>query len=114
MVELQGVRYAVAMHLLATLPRRNLGPAIATLREHERTLKSAIGFPCSPASDRLMPADIINLRRARKARTRTAREREAAEKRERFGRSKSERLKATSERERAERLVEGHRREPKD
>lgn len=42
MVELQGIRYAVAVHLLSTLPRRNLGPTIATLREHERTLKNAI------------------------------------------------------------------------
>lgn len=73
-------------------------------------------MPYSSASERnnLMPADIINLRRARKARTRTARELKAAENRERFGRSKAVRAEATSERERAERLLEGHRREPKD
>ena len=61
-----------------------------------------------------MAADIINLRRARKAKMRTTRELKAAENRERFGLSKAEKAKATSERERDERLIEGHRREPKD
>lgn len=41
-VDIEGVRYLVAMHLLTTVPVRNLGRAIATLEEHERALKNAI------------------------------------------------------------------------
>ena len=37
-----GVRYIVAMHLLTTVPARNLGPPIANLETHERALKNAI------------------------------------------------------------------------
>lgn len=59
-----------------------------------------------------MPSDIVNLRRARKAKVWSEREREAEANRRAFGRSKAEKAEAKSERERAERLIEGHRREP--
>ena len=59
-----------------------------------------------------MPADFINLRRARKAKERSDREREAAGKRALFGRTRAERTKQIAERERAARDVDGHRREP--
>lgn len=57
-------------------------------------------------------ADVINLRRARKARERDAREREAAEKRRRFGRTHAEKDAETARRLKAERAIDGHRREP--
>lgn len=57
-----------------------------------------------------MPADIVNLRRTRKAKARAGRERAAAENRRAFGRTKSERLTETAERQRAERHLDGHRR----
>jgi len=41
-VDLDGVRYMVAMHLVTTIPRRNLGQVVANLRELERQLKAAI------------------------------------------------------------------------
>jgi hypothetical protein len=41
-VELDGVRYLVAMHLLTTIPRRNLGQVVASLIDEERSLKAAI------------------------------------------------------------------------
>jgi hypothetical protein len=42
-VELDGVPYAVAAHLLMTVPARNLGIPIASLKkDHESHLKSAI------------------------------------------------------------------------
>ncbi len=59
-----------------------------------------------------MPADIINLRRARKAKGRAEREREAEANRRAFGRTKEEKATTAAERERAERTIEGHRREP--
>jgi hypothetical protein len=61
-----------------------------------------------------MPADILNLRRARKAKARSEREREAEANRRAFGRTKEEKAKTVAERERAERTIEGHRREPKE
>jgi hypothetical protein len=57
-----------------------------------------------------MTADIVNLRRARKAKVRADKERTAAENRAAFGRSKAEKTKAATERERAIRVLEGHRR----
>jgi hypothetical protein len=59
-------------------------------------------------------AEIINLRRARKAKERTEREQTAAEKRRLFGRSKAEKLTETVERERAERTLAAHRRDLDD
>lgn len=56
-------------------------------------------------------AEIVNLRRARKARSRAAREAEAAQNRIAFGRTKAEREAARVEEERARRSLEGHRRE---
>jgi hypothetical protein len=57
-----------------------------------------------------MGADIVNLRRARKAKARAERERDAAENRRGFGRTRAERLTETAERQRAERHLDGHRR----
>ncbi len=57
-------------------------------------------------------ADVINLRRARKAKERDAREREAAEKRRRFGLTRAEKDAEAVRRERAERAIDGHRRDP--
>lgn len=41
-VEIEGVRYVAAVHLLTTVPTRNLGRPIANLEAHERALKNAI------------------------------------------------------------------------
>jgi hypothetical protein len=41
-VEVRGVRYLVAVHLMATIPLRSLGTHVATLQTHERMLKNAI------------------------------------------------------------------------
>lgn len=41
-VDIEGVRDLVAMHLLTTVPVRNLGRAIANLEQHERAPKNAI------------------------------------------------------------------------
>jgi hypothetical protein len=41
-MRIEGVRYIVAMHLLTTVPTRNLGRAIASLKEHERAIRNAI------------------------------------------------------------------------
>lgn len=41
-VHVEGVRYLVAVHLLTTVPTRNLGRAITNLEAHERALKNAI------------------------------------------------------------------------
>jgi hypothetical protein len=59
-----------------------------------------------------MSADIINLRRARKAKARSEREKQAADNRVAFGRSKAEKAVADAERQRTEKSIEGHRREP--
>jgi toxin CcdB len=42
LVEIDGARYVVAVHLLTTLPVRNLSKPITNLRDHEQTLKNAI------------------------------------------------------------------------
>lgn len=57
-------------------------------------------------------ADIVNLRQARKARKRVEQERAAEENRRAFGRTKAERQLQETERERAARAIEAHRREP--
>jgi hypothetical protein len=56
-------------------------------------------------------AEIINLRRARKAKTRADAAKQADENRIRFGRSKDERTRIAAEAELAARRIEGHRRE---
>jgi toxin CcdB len=42
LVELDGDRYAVAMHLIMTIPVRSLGTLVGTLARDERALKNAI------------------------------------------------------------------------
>ena len=59
-----------------------------------------------------MSAEIVNLRRARKARARIEKDAKAAENRRRHGRTKAEKQAESAERERAERRIESHRREP--
>jgi hypothetical protein len=61
-----------------------------------------------------MTAEIVNLRRARKAKARTAKEREAEANRIAFGRTRAEKLATDAERVRAERAIDSHRREPQD
>lgn len=58
-----------------------------------------------------MPADIINLRRARKAKARRAHEQAAAENRRLHGRTKPEKAKEAAERKRAVRAIDAHRRD---
>ncbi len=54
-------------------------------------------------------AEIVNLRRARKQRARQQAEVEAERNRIAFGRSKAERLLTEAERDKATRLLDGHR-----
>jgi hypothetical protein len=61
-----------------------------------------------------MPADIVNLRRARKAKAHTERERRAAENRAAFGRTKEEKARTEVEKARAEAEFDRHRRETDD
>jgi len=61
-----------------------------------------------------MPADIVNLRRARKTNARAEREKVAADNRVNFGRSKSEKTLSKTERERALKTIDGHRRETEE
>lgn len=56
-------------------------------------------------------AEIVNLRRARKARDRAAAERQAQANRARFGRSKAERAQVDAERGRTARTLDGARRD---
>ena len=56
-----------------------------------------------------MAAEIINLRKARKARVRAQAEQQAAENRTRFGRTRGERDLRKAEDELATRLIDGHR-----
>ena len=58
-----------------------------------------------------MTADIVNLRRTRKAKARTERDQTAAENRRAFGRSKTDKQAEAAERERADRALEAHRRD---
>ncbi len=58
-----------------------------------------------------MPADLVNLRRARKAKARTERDKQAIENRVAHGRSKAERAGTDSERENAVQKLDGHRHE---
>lgn len=56
-------------------------------------------------------AEIINLRTAKKQRARVDKEAQATQNRTLFGRSKSEKLKEALEKDRAEKHIEGHKRE---
>lgn len=56
-----------------------------------------------------MTAEIVNLRKARKAKARDAQEARAAENRILFGRTKAERKSVQTEQDRARRTIEGHR-----
>jgi hypothetical protein len=59
-----------------------------------------------------MTAEIVNLRRARKARGRAEAEAKAAQNRIDFGRSKAERTLTQARDDLAARRLDGHRREP--
>lgn len=61
-----------------------------------------------------MTAEIVNLRRARKAKAKAGRADKAAENRARFGRTKAERKGEAMEQERARRELEGARRSADD
>ncbi|SEG08684.1 DUF4169 family protein [Bosea lathyri] len=54
-------------------------------------------------------AEIVNLRRARKQRARQDAEKQAEQNRLTFGRSKAERLVTQAERDKAARILDGHR-----
>lgn len=41
-VEIGDTRYTIAMHLLTTIPVRNLGTLVANLEEQERAIKNAM------------------------------------------------------------------------
>jgi len=56
-------------------------------------------------------AEIVNLRKARKAKARADKEAQAAENRIKFGRSKAERNAGAASKRLAERKLEAHRRE---
>jgi hypothetical protein len=43
-VEIDGLPYAVAIHLMTTISKRNLGALVARLDAHERALKNALDF----------------------------------------------------------------------
>ena len=58
-----------------------------------------------------MTADIVNLRKARKAKARLDNERQAAENRAAFGRSKGQRLVEQLDRERARKALDAAQRE---
>jgi hypothetical protein len=60
-----------------------------------------------------MPADLINLRQARKARARLEKEAQAAENRARFGRSKAERQAQSASEDLDRRRLAAHQLEPK-
>lgn len=59
-------------------------------------------------------AEIINLNRARKARNKAEAKAAAASNRALHGRSRAERTGQDAARDRAERLLDGHKREPDD
>jgi RecB family exonuclease len=58
-----------------------------------------------------MPADIINLRRARKAKARADRDKTSADNRVAFGRSKSGKALTKAERDLQQRMIDANRRE---
>jgi len=56
-------------------------------------------------------AEIINLRQARKARARTEKLAAAEANRQKFGRTKAEKLKDAAEKSQAEKRLDGHKRD---
>lgn len=56
-------------------------------------------------------ADIINLRSARKQKARADKEAQSAQNRILFGRTKAEKLKEAAEKARAEKHIDGHKRD---
>ncbi len=56
-------------------------------------------------------AEIVNLRTFRKQKERSVKEADAQANRLKFGRTKAEKLRVTSEKERAEKHIDGHKRE---
>ncbi len=58
-----------------------------------------------------MAAEVVNLRRARKAKTREDKERAAEANRAQFGLTKAEKAKQTAERRRAASALDSHRRD---
>jgi hypothetical protein len=56
-------------------------------------------------------ADLINLRRARKAKERAVREQTASERRRLFGRTKAAKQAEAAARDRSDRAIESHRRD---
>jgi hypothetical protein len=61
-----------------------------------------------------MSAEIINLRKARKAKARADKEKISGQNRRKFGRTKAERAKAEADEDLATRRLEAHRRGPGD
>lgn len=59
-----------------------------------------------------MTGRVVNLRAARKTRARDEKRRKADENAARFGRSKLERAKTEDQKERLDRHLDGHRRDP--
>ena len=59
-----------------------------------------------------MAGDVVNLRKARKAKARSEAETRAAENRVLFGRTKAEKKAVEAEQQRARRTIDGHRLEP--
>jgi hypothetical protein len=59
-------------------------------------------------------AEIINLRKARKAKARAEKEAEAAENRAKFGRAKEERSQSEAAKDLLDRKLDAHRREDDD
>ena len=59
-----------------------------------------------------MPADLINLRKARKARARADKEAQAAENRAKFGRTKAERQTKSATDDLTRRRLDAHQRAP--
>ncbi len=57
-------------------------------------------------------ADILSLSKVRKAKARSAKEAAAAENRVKFGRTKAEKAVEESRNARAEKSIDGHKREP--
>ena len=60
-----------------------------------------------------MPADLINLRQARKARARAEKEAQAAENRAKFGRTKAERQNKSAADDLEQRRLDAHKLDPK-
>lgn len=56
-------------------------------------------------------AEIVNLRQARKQKARAGKDAEASENRVRFGRTKAEKQKASTEKTIAEKLMDAHKRD---